>query len=472
MTSCRRFELFNDTLSRLLQVYGLPRSCQRKTSAKFHHGYAGVNRRSSLCHVVVVDDGSSVADRASMLTLFGDAVEFVFKPPGAAHAGHAHSLNMLLNMAHARGAEYFLYLEDDWSLVDPTSVVELRDDGGGGDGGDDDAGFPTQEEEEEEADDDNEGGAQRLSLLAIDAAMEILRATATATASAAARRDTAQATPTFIEPLVQVHLNSQSAKACAYTDRGTLSDDQCRTHVAGTQSGWPRRVEVRVDHEEYGAEEPAAVSPRRGGGSGGISRQRTKTTTTTTTTTSKTRRGQFVNVAYRLHEWGLPSRPPLQYSGWPGFTLNPAVWSLRRLEAVLGAPIVESAAATNKPFDDDDDDNDDDDELETIGTTRGFPIPNNASTSAATATATATGTAEPTQSVWFDPHDPTFERKFSLAVAAAGEHVGYVRTKCTFVTHSRTTPHAAHTSVTFVCTQYCMYFYVQSTRVHEQLLVM
>ena len=158
-----------------------------------------------------------------------------------------------------------------------------------------------------------------------------------------------------------------------------------------------------------------------------------------------------------------------------------ALWTDERRRVSAGAPVVGEFAGGADVWDsdeegadndDDDDDNDDDDELETIGTTRGFPIPNNASTSAATATATATGTAEPTQSVWFDPHDPTFERKFSLAVAAAGEHVGYVRTKCTFVTHSRTTPHAAHTSVTFVCTQYCMYFYVQSTRVHEQLLVM
>ena len=137
-----------------------------------------------------------------MLGAFGDMVEFVFRPEGQGHgSGHANSLNLLLNMAVARGAKYFLYLEDDWSLVEWWFVSP---------------------------------GLRNLNAPApaIVSALAILKA---ANSNSGSTDST--------EPLAQVHLNSQAAKLCAYVDRNQLSDIACRGWIAGDECGWPRRVE-------------------------------------------------------------------------------------------------------------------------------------------------------------------------------------------------------------------------------------
>ena len=220
ITSCKRFELFNDTMSQLLRVYGLPRSVGQ-----------AANPHSLLCRITVVDDASSLNERQMMLQEFGDVAEFVFTEPNTDEGGHATSLNKLVTMAFAQRARYFLYLEDDWSLVETNPV-------------------------------------------AISEALSILQLVNGENSQDA-------------EPLVQIHLNSQSAKNCAKFDRSTLKDDECQRFIAQDSSGWPRDV-------------------------GGHK--------------------------YQLHEWGFPTRPPLQYSGWPGFTLNPAVWDLALLTQTLGRP--------------------------------------------------------------------------------------------------------------------------------------
>lgn len=181
VTSCRRFPLFNDTLSRLLMSYGLPRSAATTPSLsllgqQFQRSLSDADR--VLCHITVVDDGSSNEERHQMLQQFGDVVEFVFRPRGATAdtAGHASSMNLLLSMAASRGAEYFLYLEDDWSLV-PTEICAASSSSGTS----------------------NCQGANPIT-----AALSILGIVNNPTLASDST-----------EPLVQVHLNSQSAKACA-----------------------------------------------------------------------------------------------------------------------------------------------------------------------------------------------------------------------------------------------------------------
>ena len=178
VTSCQRFPLFNDTLTQLLSAYGLPRSTVAASSTlgrllpRFQSDADRV-----LCHITVVDDGSSKSERNQMLERFGDVVEFVFRPhgAGAATVGHASSMNLLLSLAASRGAEYFLYLEDDWSLVSTETT---------------DASLSRKP-------------SNFQVVKPIAAAMMILGKVNNPSASSAT------------EPLVQVHLNSQSAKACA-----------------------------------------------------------------------------------------------------------------------------------------------------------------------------------------------------------------------------------------------------------------
>eukprot|EP00750_Incisomonas_marina_P027468 INCI6196.1.p1 GENE.INCI6196.1~~INCI6196.1.p1 ORF type:complete len:620 (-),score=82.47 INCI6196.1:2401-4260(-) len=294
-SSCQRFPLFNDTLTQLLSAYGLPRSTVAASSTlgrllpRFQSDADRV-----LCHITVVDDGSSKSERNQMLERFGDVVEFVFRPhgAGAATVGHASSMNLLLSLAASRGAEYFLYLEDDWSLVSTETT---------------DASLSRKP-------------SNFQVVKPIAAAMMILGKVNNPSASSAT------------EPLVQVHLNSQSAKACAYQDRSVLSDAECAQIVASQTSGWPRVV-------SFGN----------------------------------------TTIGYRLHEWGRPTKQPLQFSSWPGFTFNPSVWDLRYLQNLLGIPVASHFAANGN-----------------------------------------------TTSVWFDTQNPAFERHFSLKVASAGLRVAYL----------------------------------------------
>ncbi|CAN0483998.1 unnamed protein product, partial [Hapterophycus canaliculatus] len=73
----------------------------------------------------------------------------------------------------------------------------------------------------------------------------------------------------------QVLLNDQSTRNCAWGDTAT-----CTAETRGT-AGWARRTPATVD--------------------------------------------------YRLHEFGLLA-PSHSFTHWPGFSLNPALWDLARLD--------------------------------------------------------------------------------------------------------------------------------------------
>jgi hypothetical protein len=348
MTTYQRYAQFHDTLSRLLATYGPPRSAGVSAAAAAPPAPAA----GAFCHIVVVDDGSSAEDRQQMLRDFGDVVEFVFKPPGGADTGHAESLNRLVALAAARGARYFLYVEDDWSLVEdaeepapspspnPPAVPQPGE-----------AAAPTLASGPSTPPQAQPRTQPRV-LSAISAAVAILAA----------------APPE--EPLAQVHLNSQSAKACAHHTRVDLSDEQCRAFIRADGSGWPRRT-------------PGGVE-------------------------------------YRLHEWGLPQRRPLHYSSWPGFTLNPAVWDLQHLRRVLGDPLVRPPARAWE------DGNEEEEEVKGEGKEEEEEDECHTPATAPPQPRQQPPPSVPPPNVWFNPHDVTFERRFSLRVAAAGLRVGYL----------------------------------------------
>ena len=187
-------------------------------------GVATPGSHPSVARVLVVDDGSSEDDRVAMAREWPD-VDFFHKAPR--FKGHAQSLNLLLRLVETR---YFLYLEDDW-----------------------------------------------LALPHIDA-QHILH-------EPLAVIEQAQAAG---EPLVQVLLNDQATRGCAYA-----IPESCGPDDLG-RAGWHR----------------AAVGEDKR------------------------------NKTYRLHDFGTVE-PHHHFTYWPGFTLNPALWDLvalkRAFHDVLGA---------------------------------------------------------------------------------------------------------------------------------------
>ena len=89
------------------------------------------------------------------------------------------------------------------------------------------------------------------------------------------------------EPLAQVLLNDQASRACAYAD----PVEECLATPLGA-AGWPR-VLTRASHSSPELQD-----------------------------------GQDLGISYRLHEFGALAH---DFSYWPGFTLNPAVWDLDAL---------------------------------------------------------------------------------------------------------------------------------------------
>ena len=166
----------------------------------------------SMVHrVIVVDDASSEDDRLAMAREWPD-VDFFHKAPQ--FKGHAESMNILLRLVNTR---YFLYLEDDWLALPGTQQSDILDD-------------PLAVMEH----------AERIG-----------------------------------EPLVQVLLNDQASRGCAYA-----VPDTCEGFIG--RAGWPRQT--------------------------------------------------LSSVPYRLHEFGTV-HPDHQFTYWPGFTLNPALWDLVALSS-------------------------------------------------------------------------------------------------------------------------------------------
>lgn len=92
MTTCRRLRHFLEVAKRI---------------ESFVHSFSA----SLVTEVVVVDDGSSTADRMDMLHAFP---EFTFVLKSSRSQGHAASLNMIVRHVSSR---FFMYLEDDWLLL-------------------------------------------------------------------------------------------------------------------------------------------------------------------------------------------------------------------------------------------------------------------------------------------------------------------------------------------------------------------
>lgn len=200
VTTCKRLRYFQVTMRALSRALGV----------------ASPVDHPAVCHVIVVDDGSSLADRNAMTTEFAD-FHFYFKPPSV--KGHAHSMNILLRLVETR---YFLYLEDDWLALDDATFAHI-------------IGRPL-------------------------TVHRHARATA--------------------EPLVQVIINDQSARACAYA-----VPNGCGPDILG-RAGW--------------------------------------------------RRTTLDGVNYSFHEFGTVD-PDHAFTYWPGFTLNPAVWDVKALACAYHA---------------------------------------------------------------------------------------------------------------------------------------
>ncbi|CAN0166969.1 unnamed protein product, partial [Hapterophycus canaliculatus] len=100
ITTCKRLRAFMGTAEGLQALLGhLPQGASEGASA----------RDPRVCQVLVVDDGSSPADRSVMVSAF-PRFTYVFKGPEDIK-GHAGSMNLVLTLTKHR---YLLYVEDDW----------------------------------------------------------------------------------------------------------------------------------------------------------------------------------------------------------------------------------------------------------------------------------------------------------------------------------------------------------------------
>ena len=196
LTTCKRLRHFRLTMQGLRRVFR-----------------GDIVDHALVCRVIVIDDGSSEADRLVMMREF-PRVDFLLKND-IAHKGHAHSMNTLLRMV---ATPYLLYMEDDWLALDHVTSLHV-----------------------------------------LDEALHVLRASSSD------------------EPVVEVLLNDQSSRSCAYA-----SEEDCP--LLGS-AGWPRLTN---------------------------------------------------GTNYRLHDYGTVE-PGHAFTYWPGFSLNPGLWDVRRLACAFDA---------------------------------------------------------------------------------------------------------------------------------------
>ncbi|CAM9529840.1 unnamed protein product, partial [Ectocarpus sp. 12 AP-2014] len=151
------------------------------------------------------------------------------------------------------------------------------------------------------------------------------------------------------ERVSQVLLNDQSTRHCAWGDTVT-----CTPEVQGTLSGWPRLTHATSVSPPQRGRRPADSSNttatvgdgdstnnrcRAGGGSEafcddnniGASQPPDHGVYRDGTSAGKSSAEESAGVEYRLHEFGLLS-PLSTFAYWPGFSLNPALWDLARLD--------------------------------------------------------------------------------------------------------------------------------------------
>ncbi|CAM9872834.1 unnamed protein product, partial [Scytosiphon promiscuus] len=178
ITTCKRLRAFLGTAEGLQALLGrLPREAAEGISTE----------APRVCQVLIVDDGSSPADRSVMLSAF-PRFTYVFKGPEDVKAGHAGSMNLVLTLTKYR---YLLYVEDDWWAIHDTPLSPQR----------------------------------RLGSF-LWRAMEVLT-------KSTERVSQANLTPfARIPATAQVLLNDQSTRNCAWGDTAT-----CTAEIQGT-AGW------------------------------------------------------------------------------------------------------------------------------------------------------------------------------------------------------------------------------------------
>lgn len=147
-------------------------------------------------------------------------------------------------------------------------------------------------------------------------------------------------------PLVQqVLVNDQSTRNCAWGDTAT-----CTAEIQGKMAGWPRFTAVSPLGQGHDHSSNVTTSAETGGRGGGGNRPYLRESEACAgfpasgagvcgkgeggSSSSYNHQGAEpgqIPVEYRLHEFGLLS--PLQgFAHWPGFSLNPALWDLARLD--------------------------------------------------------------------------------------------------------------------------------------------
>jgi GT2 family glycosyltransferase len=99
MTTCRRFALFNLTLSSFLHY------CPESASLPW----------------IVIDDNSSAQDVAQMRALLPRGATLIAK--NETNRGHDRSMNMLRDLT--RQYDYVMHLEDDWEFLKPISIAKM-----------------------------------------------------------------------------------------------------------------------------------------------------------------------------------------------------------------------------------------------------------------------------------------------------------------------------------------------------------
>ena len=210
-------------------------------------------------------------------------------------------MNVLLSAVHSR---YLLYLEDDWQTLLATSdflddaLAILRhhavpfDDG-------------SREGARARSENENEDGAFSAS---------------------SASSDLERSFGPIEQPIVQVLLNDQSSRACAYALTAACEADPKRG-----LAGWARTIYAGPGPE--GATYAAGSGPgpaEDGGARSGAAARSTGGQEDNGGGGGATAPRQARRIEYNIHEFGSVYGDHT-FTYWPGFSLNPGVWDLALL---------------------------------------------------------------------------------------------------------------------------------------------
>lgn len=124
-------------------------------------------------------------------------------------------------------------------------------------------------------------------------------------------------------------MNDQSTRNCAWGDTAT-----CTPEIQGKSAGWPRFAAGSFSGHEHGHWPEGCPNGGVGGvGCCGSTGPRISSSEDDIDEGHPPVKGDLdrTEVEYRLHEFGLLS-PLHAFTHWPGFSLNPALWDLERLD--------------------------------------------------------------------------------------------------------------------------------------------